>query len=437
MSSANFEKYLTNKVLDCMPDIIQQVMPSGNYQTFYLWAISEENPKQYQFLECIGFYQIVKVLIHTVEGYVHHRDWDILGEYMSPLTAYLMFEVVSDNIAIGLGLSPQGYDKTYSTRIQILREFNTIMIGRLVGSINDTEKALSPIRPLINRISLYKQSITAEKQNISVQLYVEHNPELSAHQLEYSAWDLLVANIESACNLLVQVQETQIFELFNEGLVRRYHSVNRLLESIPAGLQDYVYTGADTILVTPSFSYMLGVVYELLTSNVPYSDLVREGVMAEALNKAATLIRLQNDIGTNLLDMSNTKRYNYLMALAEDYPEIEQDAHYIFNFVLAAGADHPVLSRLHKDIEFGEFNVALQQIPPNLTPTDALVHFVSVINSLADMYYDEYRWLQELADTIAEYTGSTGVSDLLLRVVQFHASLYSNSYLTQTGEYAI
>lgn len=437
MSSGAMKQYLINYVLDYMPKATLRYMPAGTYRDFYLWAISEDNPQRQEFLECVSFFQVVEVLYRTIEGYVEQHHWETLAEYTGLITAYQVFEVVSDNIAIGLGIPPQLHDKTYSTRIQVLREFNTIMVDRLVGNITDTGQALSPMRPLINQISLLKQSMSEAKQNATMQLYLEHNPDVTAYQLEYSMWDVLVANIESSYDMMIALKDLAIYDLFKDGLIRRYHSVNRLLESIPSGLHDYVYTGSETILVTPSFGYMLGVVYEILTPMPAYNKLIQNGTIGEALYKAATLVRLQNDIGTNLLEMDATKRRNYLLSLADTYPECLGERNALRKILQQAGRNDILLVRLRKDLDMGEFNLALQQLDYTQPIEEGLNELAEILQILAEIYVGDYKELERLTDEITMQTGSSQISDLILRVVFFHERLYRNTYKSQQGDYAV
>jgi hypothetical protein len=89
-------------------------MPSGSYKTFYLWALSEANPDRELWLHLLGIPQFVKLTLGLLHGSVPQDTFGNLLEYSVPMNIYLIFEVASDDLAIGLArptLSSRGnYD---------------------------------------------------------------------------------------------------------------------------------------------------------------------------------------------------------------------------------------------------------------------------------------------------------------------------------------
>jgi hypothetical protein len=82
-------------------------MPSSAYRDFYLWALSSENPHRQTFLEVNGITQLVKLTITLLDGLVDSQDWPQLAEASILMSTYQIYEIVSDNLAIGLGLRPK------------------------------------------------------------------------------------------------------------------------------------------------------------------------------------------------------------------------------------------------------------------------------------------------------------------------------------------
>src|SRR5690349_10979745 len=90
-------------------------MPVSPQQDFYLWGIDSENPYRDAFLQMKGIKQTVNLAQHLLADLVEPDSWKEVADYAGRLNAYFTYEVVSDDLAIGL--SPLiGGDATFPLR---------------------------------------------------------------------------------------------------------------------------------------------------------------------------------------------------------------------------------------------------------------------------------------------------------------------------------
>src|SRR5262245_5288913 len=103
-------------------DSLRWHMPPGQYRDFYMWAISSANPHQMTFLQGIGVLQLVKLTLNMLDGLVDDANWPRLIWHSIPINVYQTFEIVSDNL--GMGMASRASDSRQETQRQLLRAFN-------------------------------------------------------------------------------------------------------------------------------------------------------------------------------------------------------------------------------------------------------------------------------------------------------------------------
>src|ERR1041384_6767071 len=102
----SFQQCLKQTTLEKIKTSLIEHMPAGVQRDFYLWGISPANTNRDEFLQLIGMNQVVNLATHILEPMVKADDWQKLAEYSGLIHAYFMYELVSDDLAVGLSLIP-------------------------------------------------------------------------------------------------------------------------------------------------------------------------------------------------------------------------------------------------------------------------------------------------------------------------------------------
>ena len=137
----SFQQCLVQATIEKIQASLLKHMPMGVQQDFYLWGISPANANRDEFLQLIGMNQVINLASHILGPMVKPDDWQTLAEYSGLIHAYFMYELVSDDLAIGLSLSPNR-DASIQTRKDILHSFNGAMVKRLSGVPNHSSELL-------------------------------------------------------------------------------------------------------------------------------------------------------------------------------------------------------------------------------------------------------------------------------------------------------
>jgi hypothetical protein len=410
-------------------------MPKGVGRDFYRWAISKENPYQGEYLQAQGITQLVKMTCKLLNGLVSDALWEKLAPYTVPMNVYQIYEIVSDNLAIGLA-SATSFTAEREQRRTILQEFNRSMIARLNGDRRSGDQLLKKIKPLARGVSLFEQSLNSRKQSFFAHVYSEYHRDVKPEDLEAAIFPILVANIESCVDLANFMCDYESGSLILKGLINRYRAVNRLLKHQPLPPQDLLDASTYAILVIPTLAYYIAILGEVIQPQEGFKTVVRNNLLAKALYDAALMVRLLNDLGTWTLQLPPEQYMALSTVLELRYRHYSNSANFIDGLQTAI-EDTQVLTRIHKDIVHGEFNVSLYGIRDSSFDSDAIVAFNQNLGYFAQVYQGASQRLQRSLGAIDEQLNHNWLSSLILRFVQFHEVLYSNPYDMKDGEYSI
>jgi hypothetical protein len=338
------------------------------------------------------------------------------------MNVYQLYEIVSDNLAIaaaGVRSRP------------VLRVFNAAMVAALRGDPVLPAELLAGIEPPVRRLSAFAHSLAGPAHRRMASRFVAERGGRTVKDIEYGVWPALVANVSTAQAVADRVAGLSIGRVMRDGLVRRYEAVNRTLDGGYLPLFELATIGAHAILVTPTLSYYVGAMGEILHPDPGFAACVADGTLPEALFDAALLVRLLNDIGPGLLTSSAAVR-------REVWQQVRAAPGSTVDTVLL-GDDVPstVLTRLRKDLRHGEFNVALHGV----RLADSLPAALDALSSAVDYYTVLYSLhanrlvagLSALDKRLSDRRPLT----LIDRFVRFHVELYANPYTEAAGEYAV
>ena len=199
----SFQQCLTQATLENIKTSLIEHMPIGVQRDFYLWGLSPANLNRDAFLQLIGMSQVINLVTSILEPTVKVEDWQTLAEYSGQIHAYFMYELVSDDLAVGLSFLPSK-DATIQTRKDILHSFNGAMVKRLSGVPTHSSELLQFIQPTTLNIAGYNQVSAHEKYEAQFQQFVKLKGDNPTERFEL--WPILVANVE-ACNALVEATE--------------------------------------------------------------------------------------------------------------------------------------------------------------------------------------------------------------------------------------
>jgi hypothetical protein len=208
-------------------------------------------------------------------------------------------------------------------------------------------------------------------------------------------------------------------------------------------LSELAEIGTRSILVVPTLAYYVGVLTEVLNPQPELWPLISDGTLADALSTAALLVRLMGDIGKPLTFSApnQTALINALWEQHKSYPEATSSIAQLLTYsaedkAFAAQFNNElILTRFHKDLVAGEFNVCLD----NLAYTGSLAEGLDTLEAnlayFSQVYYQGYKHLKEVLAVVNSRMKTTTVSTLIMRFVQFYTALYTQPYKTKAGEY--
>lgn len=170
---------MLDSTIESIRHSLERHMPFSPQRDFYMWGTTPENPLQDTFLYAMSVTQLINLSSYLLEDMVAPQHWKKLARYTGRLNTYFMYEIVSDDLAIGLAPLAAA-DETYPLRRQILYGFNHVMVDRLSGEATDTADILEPLKPLTGPVSGFTQSMTREKHDMLLNSYLKHRPGVSA-----------------------------------------------------------------------------------------------------------------------------------------------------------------------------------------------------------------------------------------------------------------
>lgn len=415
---------------------VRRHMPASPYRDYCLWAMSSDNPRRDDYLQTVGIIQLVNLTVMLLDDLIGDDDWEELTDLSVVMNAYLIHEAASDNLANGLrNIQPR--DTTFRLRKNTLYTFNGVMLKCLDN--DDRQSAielLESIKAAARRISNFEEDLKRDKHVHLVQTYLSQRPDVSLDDLEYSTWPNLVANIESCIDFVRATKAYCVGSIIREGLVNRYYAVNKLLKAGNMTLSQLANVGTHSILVMPTLAYYIALLAEVIEPQPRISLLVADGTLGAALYDAALLLRLLNDLGTEVCTLTPEERVALLHQLTSWHHRHSKSTQTIFD-VLAGVADEDepgILTRLRKDVLLGEFNVGLYSLASANSVSESILAFGRNIDYFVQLYAHHYARLEEKLAIIDACLGTDTISELILRFVKFHERMYTVYMTTMQSE---
>lgn len=420
-------------------------MPSGAGRAMALWLLEPGNPLRGEYLQRMGVLQLIQLERSLLAGLVAPEDWPALVRGSAGLRAYLTCEVVSDNLALGLAADRVFETAGARTRRHVLRRFNAAAITRLRGpakasaegaSNSSAAHTLAEARGECATISAFHQSLCEGSMRALATSFVAAHPgRYSSDEVEGSTYPYLVANIELAGDVARAASEASGGRLVRRGLIERYAAVDQLLAGESMLPNERATNGAHAILVAPTLARYLQILARI-EPGASWEHVLSLPALAEALQLAALMVRLTNDLGALVLPGSGA-REAVLEALPQRADVLEGGRRGLERALASVAARVPGdrLTRLVKDIEHGEYNVALDGYGSSYA--EVIASFRDRVRGYAAVYGDAHARLDEHLAMLAGRGLPAHASSLIRRFVDFHERLYTRSYASSVGEYAV
>lgn len=401
----------------------QSYIQNNTYRNFYRWALTNDNPQQAAWLQVIGLVQLVKMTYQLLGGLVREDDWKLLLNDSLTMNGYQIYEIISDNL--GIGITHAGSDRLREALIL----FNKAMVSRLTTG---KKVGIDYFEAFSNDISTFLQSLSPQKQMDIAQEYIRQCPDYRMTDIEFNIPSLLVANIETCYALYRDCDNLIGGSIVQDGLVRRYRAVNELLLREKMDFEKRLVVSGDAILVTPTLGYYISVIAERIYKLPKFKAVVDGGLLSQTLYDAALIVRMLNDMGV-LTKQSPEARQRVIDVLSSpvyaNLPLKEAMA-----FCVELGAQ---ITRLQKDVIFGEWNLALYDLSDKLVTPETMTAFKERLTHLNEVYATTYARMERGLVEIEKQLEHTLVSSVVRRFVEFHVKLYSHDFKGETGEYAI
>lgn len=428
-----FHECLRQATLEQIRNSLTRHMPDGAQKDFYLWGVSTENPTQEDFLQMVGMNQIINLSTRILQPLIQPEDWQRVACAAGLLHAYFMYELVSDDLAVGLSLTPTR-NASIQARQDILHSFNGAMVKRLSGVPNRSTELLEYIQPSTANISGYNQASIHEKYIAQFKQYSAMQPNTNS-QFQFDLWSVLVANIET-CNELIELTDhLQVAPIIRQGFINRYASVSQSLDAhINMTLEELTNVGTHTVSVIPVLAYFAGILAEEINGQSGIQSIVEDGLLENALTTAAVITRLLNDIGV-VATYSTGKRTSLIHTLWKSYESRPMHVQTINQLLCHVANKTEALTRFQKDIMYGEFNICLH----NLAYTESMEYGISIFGENLAYFSQLYRQsaiqLRDQLSTIDRRMQNKTISSLIMGFINFHEQIYTHRFDTIAGEY--
>lgn len=402
---------------------VRDYLPEGAYRTLYQWALFEDNSHQDVWLQVIGLTQLVKMTSLLLGGLVKDDDWGQLIEDSLLMNGYQIYEIVSDNLAIGIT------DHRASQIRESLLIFNHSMLARLQY---DVIIPTDVFMEAMGGISIFAQSLSPHRHISIAETFLAKHPSLTIYDIEYNLPALLIANIETCYNLYRACDTLVGGRLVQDGLVARYHAMNQLIFCPDMPYEERLLMSADAILVVPTLAYYIAVIAEHIYKLPNFALIANDKPLANVLNDAAMIVRLLNDLGASVNQSPQSRE-----CMMQSFAEMGKNGVETLHDCVVQSDMGSKITRLQKDATHGEFNLALHQLEYEAPTPEVLGEFSERLAFLAQTYKVTYIRMEKGLIEVEKQLGHSLVSSLIRRFVQFHVQLYSHDYKGEMGEYAI
>src|SRR5690606_32917118 len=189
--------------------------------------------------------------------------------------------------------------------IELLNSFGEVMIRKLKGDPRPTAELMQEHLELVTQISAFSQSLSEHKYHHLLEAYLQDYPDTDTSAIEYSLYEILIANIDCGVDVINTLEGYQMQAFVRDWLVRRYEAQSFLVSHRHISQAELIRASIDAIMVVPTMAYYVAHFVERVAPNPHYQELLDDGTLLAALEKTALLVRILNDLGTDVVEQSD------------------------------------------------------------------------------------------------------------------------------------
>ncbi len=411
-------------------------VPDCAYRDLATWALTCTGKHHERFAQIFGVNQLA-VMTTLLLGRVVTTDeaWGRIIPLSAVINAWLTHEVVSDNLAIGLGFPGHLDDPAMAVRRGLIYRFNQNMDRALgkrapAGGL-ERHPTAEPFACYDARISIFSNMLAPKKYRALAAVFAgEHD--VDPQSIERCVSSALCANILSCSDTVAAIGHPHLQSLVRGWIQDRYRSVTHLMQSKTLRPAELVEHGTRTILVAPTLGFYCFALAHAGGRAARMTPEIVFGPLEEALRAAATRVRLLNDLGTPLLLCSKQERHELLRGLVVDH---SSDTLTLADALTTI--ELPSMTRLAKDALFKETNVGLHGLATQPLTDDSWRRFMARFDEYAELYRQARDTMAGALVTLASDLGDERYGLMIETFVEFHEHIYRQPYHLSTGEYAI
>jgi hypothetical protein len=248
--SVSFEKQVEealDEIAIGYKSVLKEHMPAGGYRNFCLWGLSRQNPHRPDVLQIIAATQLSKLTARLLSDLTpDETSWKKLIRSTGLVNAWLILEVISDDLAIGLAVHQTGDDRRKTApKRALLSSFNTLMTERLNGKISaaSARRSLSDISS--EEISLLNTHSAPDKLQSLIEVFSAEKIDAITEN-KFRVQDPLIANIEACVDVANAVEIEFLRVIVRDSVSARYERINMLLKPNHYSLEELIDSGTYT-----------------------------------------------------------------------------------------------------------------------------------------------------------------------------------------------
>lgn len=432
----NLKRTIVQSTVNNIRALIEDTLPQTAAQHFLLWILAPDNKHREDYLQITGILKIAELSAFLLYDLFDSSFQEKISFYLGALNCYFFFEIVSDNLAIGLA----GNQKSNRQMQSALYIFNEIMQQKLLGDDRETCLLISPMADKIRHFSIFDQSLFPSELLKLFKLYNQNHVNVNDQNLQYNLLDYLILNIEACLKVTQYTKDPLIKPILVKSFCSRYAANSALLRLDKAtSLELLIDYGTQTILIIPVLLYILSSINNIMMYP-NWQNLMQSGLLYKAIETASRLIRIVNDIGTQLINSTQDELKAFQRQFIDHCQNAGQNGKFSFLHLLSSFSENERfadnLTRIRKDIKYNEFNICLDNVRFIKDGKESCDLFFNNLKVCCEIYKQQRLQLLLLLEEIDNQVRNENISLPILRIVEYHEKLYENSFENSSGEFA-
>ncbi len=413
--------------------VIEVNLTSTPTKHFMLWTLNN-NTHQENYLRILGVTRSIEWELKLFKDVIGEENLANITHHICLLNAYLGYQTLADNLAVGLGPSKKNDAQNYLDQKRVLIEFNNVMIKKIQGSTEDISNLFGPFLSLIRQISVSHNTLAPQQVEVFTRDYLRQHPRILHAELDHYFFEIFILTVTTCLALIDSLKDNPMHEILKKSFLDKYASSNNIVvRSKNASHIKLCEWGLNSIGTIPTLAYCIGALEEIFPHK-NFCYVIENNLLLRSLGDAALLTRLLHDVGIQLLTMKIARRELFKMKLY-DFAK-NQSSQSIFEF-LEATSTHPKLSSMMTNIrdalKLGEYNICLDRLSNRKPLIDSITQCCNAIEYYAMLYQNHRKRLLMNLKLLSETLGDDQFSKIIINFVSLHKKKYRMESQTKQG----